>query len=183
MKATSFAYRGTGLEGLLDLAHDLYAKRGLALIRHYHLAGRYRGGRQGSALVALPKEQQPVDYHGCIAGRMVVFDAKETKDRVEWSLDRRYSHQVDRLLAWSRFGALAFFAVECKPRSILYLVRVMMLDRVSASDWLAPAIPWPRCDFEIPDGRDPAGMVVVPANTEGYYDWLPAVQLRGWLDT
>jgi penicillin-binding protein-related factor A (putative recombinase) len=180
MKATTFAYRGMGLEAVLDLAHDLYAKRGVALIRHYHLAARYRGGRQGASLVALQKDLQPVDYHGCVAGRMVVFDAKETKDRVSWSLDRAYGHQIERLYAWSRFGALAFFAIECAPRHTLFLVRTQS----EVSPFGTPVVPiWPRCDFEVAVAHAVAGMVIVPANSEGWYDWLPAVQLRGWLDT
>jgi len=179
MKATTFAYRGIGLEAVLDLAHDLYAKRGTALVRHYHLAARMRGGPSGGHAVVLPREQQPVDYHGCVAGRMVVFDAKETKDRVEWSLDRRYSHQVDRLWAWSSFGALAFFAVECVPRHTLFLLRIH--GELPPFGFPVTAA-WPRCDFELAVGHEVAGMVIVPANPEGWYDWLPAVQLRGWLD-
>ena len=167
---TEHAYRGRGLEDLLDLAHALYLGRGTAMVRHYHLAARFRGGRQGSHLAALDKSQQPPDYHAALApeGRLVVFDAKETKDGAAWSLDDRYRHQYERLKDWSGFGALAFFAVLCLPRDRLFILRVL------------PSSPWPRLDFEVPG--EPAGVTVVAPTDEGWFDWLRAVRERGWID-
>lgn len=164
---TTHAYRGMSLEAMLDLAHGIYQARGAAMVRHYHLAARYRGGHQGSYLVALDRSMQPPDYHGAVAGHLVVFDAKETKDGVAWSLDARYSHQYERLRDWSGFGVLAFFAVHCLPRDTLYILRVV------------PDSPWPCLSFETPDRRL---VLVIPSNGDGWFDWLPAVQERGWLD-
>lgn len=175
----SHAYRGAGLEATLDLAHDLYNKRDVARIRHYHLAGEYRAaGRGGPAgFRPLPKADQPPDYHGCVASRMVVFDAKQTDGRDGWTLDSRYAHQYDRLRWWSEAAALAFFAVECLPREQLSLLRIK------------PTSPWPMVTFgpgwsiegSFARFTDP-DCLVVDRTDEGWYDWIAACRAAGWLD-
>lgn len=173
----SYAYRGAGLEATLDLAHGLYNRRGTARIRRYFLAGSFRKqARGGAVLVPLPKADQPPDYHGCVAGRMVVFDAKETDDPARWRLDSRYGHQVDRLAWWAEAGALAFFAVECRPLGPLHLLRVFPVD---VDVPYMPARVWPEIRF---DQEYPVRFVlVVRPTSEGWYDWLAAVQAAGWL--
>lgn len=167
MALASPSHRGRGLEAALDLAHDLYWKRERILIRHYGISGRWFGGHPGEPprFVSFPKDQQPVDYHGCLRGRLVVFDAKQEKRGNRWRLDKRYAHQHERLQSWAASGAIAFFAIEAVSRRRLFLLRIR------------PESPWPALDFAAPLHSD---VLVVRPNEEGYYDWLTLIRLH-WL--
>jgi penicillin-binding protein-related factor A (putative recombinase) len=163
-RPVSHANRGRGLESVLDLAHDLYWKRERVLVRHYGIAGRYFPGSAGKPrFAAFPKDQQPVDYHGCDRGRLMVFDAKEDRSGSRrWSLDKRYAHQYERLRAWAGCGALAWFAVEAVTREALFLLRIR------------PNSPWPVIDFAL--ALADSDLLLIRPNDEGYYDWLPVVR-------
>lgn len=164
----SHANRGRGLESVLDLAHDLYWKRERVLVRHYGIAGRYfPGSGTKPRFAAFPKDRQPVDYHGCDRGRLIVFDAKEDRSGADrWRLDKRYEHQYDRLRAWASAGALAWFAVERVALQRLFLLRIR-----AGSEW--PVLEYAGSAM----GSD---LLVVLPNDEGYYDWLPMVR-QHWI--
>ncbi|MCK5558877.1 MAG: Holliday junction resolvase RecU, partial [Candidatus Hydrogenedentes bacterium] len=159
--------RGKTLEGLLDLVHDRYWLQHKILVTHYGTSGRYFFKDGKSRFAAFKKARQPVDYHGSIRGRLVVFDAKGTKNKTRWRLDARYQHQVDRLVAWSRSGALAWFAVEQRVANRLWLLRVH------------PDMLWATIDFSDPVSSD---LLIVNPSPEGLYEWLPLV-LDNWLRT
>jgi len=154
--------RGMALEAALDFAHARYRDRERVLVRRYGVAGRFFGKGK---FIPLPKLDQPVDYHGCDRGRLLVFDAKEHRKGDRWRLDARYEHQYQRLVRWSQAGALAFFAVLFGPRDELYLLRIR------------PASDWPMVDLREPRHHD---LLLVLPNDENWFDWLAAVR-TGWI--
>ena len=165
---TSHAHRGSGIEAALRLTHELYWNRERVLVRHYGISGRWFGS--GSRFVPFPKAEQPPDFDGCVAGRKVVFDAKEHRATTPtWSLDKRYAHQLIRLQDWAAAGALAFFAVEVPGRSILFLVRIH------------PDSAWPKVAFDAVDKHVLAVPMTWDGGYSGLYDWLSAVREAGWL--
>lgn len=168
MSKTSSANRGRKLEKRLDIIHNGYLNlRPPVVVRHYGHAGRYVPGPSKPRFIPWKKTKQPVDYHGCIHGRLVVFDAKAVNDpkRKSWRLDGRYTHQLERLIQWASAKAIAFFAVEHALRSHLYLYRIY-----AGSEW-------PAFAFNDPITHD---LLLVRANDEGLYDWLPVV-LDAWV--
>jgi recombination protein U len=158
----SHAGRGSGLEALLNLAHQLYRARELAWIEHNHVAGIWRGRGAGRKPVFTPVSRQSApDYYGCFRGRFLAFDAKEIRGRSAWRLDKRYAHQLERLQAIAAARGVAWFAVERIGSGQLWLLRI----------W--PGCEWPVIDFaEAPN----ADMLKIARNEDGYYDWLPLVR-------
>jgi len=53
-----------------------------------------------------------VDFFGCVGGRAIAFDAKETKNKTSFPLSNIHQHQLDFLDYWSECGGIAFFLIH-----------------------------------------------------------------------
>ncbi len=148
---------------MLDFAHVRYLNLHADVrVEHNGTRGVFRSGRGGKAnFVPHPNKSAP-DYYGCIDGRMIAYDAKSTRNKRTWRLDKRSQHQWHKLFNWARVGALTWFAVEHRLEDQLYLVPVTW-------ESFDPSRP-PRLRFE-----EPGDALVVPFN-EGWYDWLDPVR-------
>jgi len=164
MAKVSPANRGMALEAALNFMHEQYAAKGEKVrIRHYGISGKWFGSKM---FVPLPKQEQPPDYHGVIAGRFVAFDAKQTNNARRWTLDNRYLHQLDRLSFWACGGAVCWFAVEATAVNTLFLRRVL------------PFTTRDSLSFSFEDLSSPVLLRVMAKGN--LYDWLPIVA-ENWL--
>jgi recombination protein U len=163
---------GQAFEDLIELTITLYTNNPDYHFwgKHNHVAGAFhRTGRPRPIFSPLPKPQQPVDYTCCENGTLIAFDAKTTINKTRWTLNTNFIHQYERLQSISRSNAIAFFMIEQRATSHLFLLRIV------------PSSPFPSISFSSDPrifGPEPK-ILVIPQNTEGWYDWLPAI-LRKW---
>jgi len=159
---------GQSLEYLLTFAHTRYADHGLAKIEHNGTMGRFI--KQAGKLTMIPAAGGSApDYYGSISGRMLAFDAKRVHTQGGWHLHRDRLHQFHKLQSWARVGqAVSFFAIEEARNSRLWLLRVTGEEN---------PFELPGLRFNVEPG---AGLLQVPMNQDGWYDYLPVLQYH-WL--
>lgn len=106
--------RGMALEHALMAIHELYERRGLAVIRKNYVKSTVVGdGRlarvDGAAIV---------DFSGVLnGGRHIAFDAKDCKER-RIELDRLAEHQLSYLGDVQALGGMAFILVRFRGHGV-----------------------------------------------------------------
>lgn len=98
--------QGNAFEDALDDLHELYARRGEAVVVRSPAPFRVTG-HDGRGFRGVFEGAGPVDYTGLVAGRGVAFDAKSTSSST-WALDHLPAHQAEFLDAWAAQGGFGF---------------------------------------------------------------------------
>lgn len=125
---------GKSFEAMLERAHALYAHAGSASVDRN--PNEWQPASEGRAMTFPPAmrartgtgrwivmARSNIDYSGNVrGGRAVAFDAKETAKK-SIPLDSFTPHQVERLCAKERAGALAGFLVHFSESGEVYWVR------------------------------------------------------------
>ena len=57
-------------------------------------------------------KQSTVDFIGCVMGKAIAFDAKETTNKTSFPLANIKKHQLDFLDYWEAAGGIAFFLIH-----------------------------------------------------------------------
>lgn len=113
--------RGSTLEDMLKLTHELYREKKIAMMQKIptpitpitidkatrHITLAYFG------------EKSTVDYVGAVQGYPVCFDAKEcASDR--FSLQNIHQHQIQYMTEFEQQGGIAFFLIYFKEHDTFY---------------------------------------------------------------
>jgi recombination protein U len=158
---------GRAFEEALTWIHKEYKSDGRATIFHTKTAGKFVGKNRFIPLKSLP------DYLGVIGpfGKVIAFDAKTTANLNKWKLDGRYTHQYERLLDLSKFGAISFFLVEAREINKLFALRV--LENFEVQDQR------PTLFFDLEDTYTPAELITIETEYGKLPDYLSS--LRPWM--
>lgn len=125
--ATRQGFRGKVLEQLLDMTHKQYMNSNRASIIRQNPEVTVLNMRGNQIVKGFYKEKGAPDYIGIGDGRVIIFDAKES--RVErFELKNLHDHQFDELKRWHMQGATAFLIVSFAHRNEdIYLLPFEML--------------------------------------------------------
>jgi recombination protein U len=122
----NFANRGMGLEKLINLANDQYAKKGIANIKK--VSTPWKVIRKGPKIVnAFPEGPSTVDYMGEARGIAICFEAKQTKSKTSFPLKNNFeSHQIEFMRSWQgqKFALIEF----TEHNEIYYLPWIHLLN-------------------------------------------------------
>lgn len=103
----SYANRGMQLEAEIESSNQSYFHRGIAVIQKVATPMKKVNGKTFYA------EKSTVDFIGCLNGRGVAFDAKETKERTSFPFKKNvHEHQVRFLEHYRNCGGHAFLLVR-----------------------------------------------------------------------
>lgn len=105
--------RGSGLEELINMANDVYAQKGLAIIQKIPtpITPVKIDKENGNISLAYFDQQSTVDYIGLVQGIPVCFDAKETTQK-RLPLQNIHAHQIEFMEKWQKQEGIAFLLVH-----------------------------------------------------------------------
>ena len=113
-----YANRGRRLEDLIDIANKQYHNLGLARIDKVATPIRILNIK-GNRVSGFLEQKSTVDYIGTANGRIVVFDAKQTKGN-RFPLSNVAEHQMDYMGEIDKLGGIAFIIVEFTDINKIY---------------------------------------------------------------
>lgn len=105
------ANRGMQLEHEIESSNRAYMLKGIAVIQKVATPFKPLRDKQGNFSRLIPAEKSTVDFIGCLNGRALAFDAKETK-RPSLPLANVHEHQTHYLLRYRDCGGHAFLLVR-----------------------------------------------------------------------
>jgi len=105
--------RGSTLEELLNMTHEAYRDKGLALVQKIPtpITPLKIDSQNSTITLAYFDQKSTVDYIGVVQGIPICFDAKETSQRY-FPLKNIHSHQIDFMQAFERQKGLAFLLIH-----------------------------------------------------------------------
>lgn len=103
---TTYANRGMQLEHEIEASNQAYYLKNIAVIQKIATPMKKISGK------AFYSEKSTVDFLGCINGRGIAFDAKETKERNYFPLKNVHEHQLRFLEQYKDCGGHAFVLVR-----------------------------------------------------------------------
>jgi hypothetical protein len=167
---------GAAFEDVLDLQHQVYARRRQAVIHRNFLACKALGGGRFAPVAARTRP----DFTGALSpgGQLVCFDAKSTKESW-WRLPAAREHQLSEMLELAAVGAWCWFLVEFRVQGVACVLRVtpgvhMMVPEVHVSQ-VPPFLDLlPLASYAVPGPR----LFTFPI-INGVCDWLPPI-LTAW---
>lgn len=125
----SHANRGMKLEMLVDMTNKKYSNALIAAINKVPTPVKIKKV-EGKAVEGVKAKGEWVDYVGICKGKMIVFDAKETKQE-RWPIKNIRPHQYAFLQMHSYQGAIAFlligFWLPQKNEPEIYILRIDQL--------------------------------------------------------
>lgn len=102
---------GKHLERLIDMTNRQYQNKGVADVRKVPTPVQIIKSLGGGRVEGRKEKAQWVDYVGVGHGRVLIFDAKETK-KENLPLENLADHQFELLQSWYTQGACAFLIVS-----------------------------------------------------------------------
>lgn len=157
---------GHGFERALDGLHNLYKEAGRAWVIKVPAPYTVRGRPIDGRFTGVFEGEGPPDYAGAVAGRMVVFDAKQTAaDR--WRFEALATHQAEHFDRATKQGAFAF-----------------VLLWIEGAVWVLPWSQlgprwWSWCAQASRAAKGTASLTAADLAAIGHrcagYDWLPVV--------
>ncbi|MFX3616247.1 MAG: Holliday junction resolvase RecU [Sporolactobacillus sp.] len=103
---TNYANRGMQLEQEIKASNLSYQQKGIAVIQK--VATPLKKTKDS----AFYSEKSTVDFLGCLNGRGIAFDAKETVNRTNFPLSNVHEHQINFLEKYRNCGGRAFLLVR-----------------------------------------------------------------------
>ncbi|PGC22739.1 Holliday junction resolvase RecU [Bacillus wiedmannii] len=114
--------RGMAFEKLINLANEMYQRRGVALINKRPTPVKVLKSKGGRVLNGFYEAKSTVDYDGVYKGRAVAFEAKSTQSLTRFDLSNIAQHQLDYLEKAEKMGAVCFFLIEFSKDQTVFLV-------------------------------------------------------------
>lgn len=102
---------GMQLEQEIESSNRAYMMKGIAVIQKVATPFKPLRDKQGNFSKLIPAEKSTVDFIGCLNGRGIAFDAKETK-RPSLPLANVHDHQTRYLMRYRDCGGHAFLLVR-----------------------------------------------------------------------
>lgn len=143
--------RGSTLETLINLTHDKYHEKGLALIQKIPTPIKPIKIDQEKRHISLAyfEQKSTVDYIGIIQGIAVCFDAKETSKNF-LSIHNIHAHQIDFMKAFEEQQGVAFLLVYFSKYDAYYYLpfRELYAYWVKAQQGGRKSIPYEAFDLQ-----------------------------------
>lgn len=111
-RMTTYANRGMQLEGEVESSNISYWLKGIAVIQKVATPFKPIRDREGKMRALIPEKKSTVDFIGCLNGRGIAFDAKETNNRTNFPLENVKEHQVQFLEKYRNCGGHAFLLIR-----------------------------------------------------------------------
>nr|DAL87865.1 MAG TPA: Holliday junction-specific endonuclease [Caudoviricetes sp.] len=109
---TTWANRGMQLEEEVESSNLAYWLRGTAVVQKVATPFKPIRDGNGNFRRLIPAKKSTVDFIGCLDGRGLAFDAKETRERNRFPLENVKEHQVQFLEKYRNVGGHAFLLVR-----------------------------------------------------------------------
>lgn len=87
----------------------------------------YPARNKAKIVEAYYKTPSTTDYNGVYRGRYIDFEAKETKNKVQFPIGIIHAHQIQHLKKVSHHGGIGFFVIRFTSRNETYLVDAPLL--------------------------------------------------------
>lgn len=101
---------GMQLEHEIEASNRSYMLKGIAIVQKVATPFKPIRDKQGNFSKLIPEKKSTVDFIGCLNGRGLAFDAKET-NRPSFPLANVHDHQTRYLLRYRNCGGYAFLLV------------------------------------------------------------------------
>ena len=125
-------HRGMRLESDLNDSNAYYREADKALIykkptpvQVVHVD--YPARNKAKITEAYYKTPSTTDYNGLYRGRYIDFEAKETKNKVQFPIGIIHSHQIKHLKKVEKHGGIGFFVIRFTSYNETYLVDAPLL--------------------------------------------------------
>jgi recombination protein U len=115
---TAHANLGMQLEQEINSSNLVYQLKGIAVVQKVATPMKKISGK------AIYSEKSTVDFIGCLNGRGLAFEAKETKERTSFPLRNVHDHQVRYLKRYKDCGGYAFFLVRFVKHQETYILPI-----------------------------------------------------------
>lgn len=102
---------GMQLEHEIEASNRSYMLKGIAIVQKVATPFKPIRDKQGNFSKLIPEKKSTVDFIGCLNGRGLAFDAKET-NRPSLSLANVHDHQTHYLMRYRDCGGYAFLLVR-----------------------------------------------------------------------
>lgn len=145
----SYANRGMQLEAEVESSNLSYYLKGIAIIQKVATPFKPIRDKDGNMRRLVPEKKSTVDFIGCLNGRGLAFDAKETNERASFPLANVKEHQAVFLEKYRNCGGHAFLLVRFVKHQETFI-----LSSIQLSTW------WKEAAF--------GGRKSIP------YDWFTA---------
>lgn len=114
---------GMQLEREIESSNLVYQHKGIAVVQKIPTPFKPIRDRKGNFSKLIPAKKSTVDFIGCLNGRGIAFDAKETK-RPSLPLDNVHEHQVRYLKRYKDCGGYAFLLVRFVKHQETYILPI-----------------------------------------------------------
>lgn len=117
------ANRGMQLEHDIESSNRAYMMKGIAVIQKIATPFKPLRDRQGNFSKLIPAEKSTVDFIGCLNGRGLAFDAKET-NKTNLPLANVHEHQTRYLMRYRDCGGHAFLLVRFVKQNETFILPI-----------------------------------------------------------
>jgi Penicillin-binding protein-related factor A, putative recombinase len=125
-----YANRGMQLEHEVESSNLSYWLKNIAVIQKVATPFKPIRDHEGKMKALIPEKKSTVDFIGCLNGRGLAFDAKETKERTSFPLANVKEHQLRFLEKYRNCGGHAFLLVRFVKHNETFI-----LSSVQLSQW------------------------------------------------
>jgi recombination protein U len=112
------------LEQEIESSNLVYQHKGIAVIQKIATPFKPIRDRKGNFSKLIPAKKSTVDFIGCLNGRGIAFDAKETIERTSFPLRNVHDHQTRYLKRYKDCGGYAFLLVRFVKHNETYILPI-----------------------------------------------------------